>query len=99
VPIAGPNRALPASKRGTDDRIPIRAVRLAAVVFAPRCFVCVLIEKMAADPMVLADFGAPQSREKYDSAWFTFAPSSALFSPGALDAAILAFEETAEFVA
>ena len=50
-----------ASKRGTDNRIPIRAVRLAAVVFAPRRFICVLMEQGTADAMMLADLGAAQS--------------------------------------
>ena len=41
-----------------DDGIPIRAVRFAAIILAPCCFVCVLIKKVAADAMMLADFGA-----------------------------------------
>jgi len=63
VPVAGPYRALRTSQRSADDRIPVRAVRLAAVILAPRRFVCVLMEKVTANPVMLADFGAAQEAE------------------------------------
>ena len=57
VPIAAPNETLRARERGTDNRIPIRPVRLAAVVLAPCCFVRVLVEKVTADSVMLANLG------------------------------------------
>ena len=54
MPVAGPNWALRASKRGTDNRIPIRAVRLAAVILTPSGFICILMKQGAADPMTPA---------------------------------------------
>ena len=58
MPVAGPYRTFATRERGADDRIPIRAVRLAAVVLPPSCFVRVLMEQVTADPVMLADFGA-----------------------------------------
>jgi hypothetical protein len=79
MPIAGSYRTLRASKRSADNRIPIRSVRLAAVVFAPCGFVCVLMEQMAADPVMLTDLGTAQSRE-IRLGLVPLAPSSALYS-------------------
>jgi hypothetical protein len=50
-----------ASKRGTDNRIPIRAVRFAAIVLTPSCFIRILMKQVTTDPMMLADLGAAQS--------------------------------------
>ena len=63
MPVAGPYRSLRAGQRRADNRIPVRAVRLAAVVLPPCSFVRILVEQVAADPMVLADLGPAQSRE------------------------------------
>ena len=63
VPIAGPNRALRAGECGGDDGIPVGAVRLAAVVLPPSCFVRVLMKQGTTNPMMLADFGAAQAAE------------------------------------
>jgi hypothetical protein len=58
MPVAGPYRAFAAGERSANDGIPVSAVRLAAVVLAPRCLIRVLMEKVTTDPMMLADFRA-----------------------------------------
>jgi hypothetical protein len=63
VPIAGPNQTFRASKCGANDRVPIRAVRLAPIILAPCRFICVLKEQVTADPMMLADLRAAEPRE------------------------------------
>lgn len=45
------------------DRIPVRAIQLAAVILTPCRFVSVLMEQVAADPIILADFRAAEPRE------------------------------------
>jgi hypothetical protein len=63
VPVTGPYRTLRVGQRSADHRVPIRAIRLAAVVLPPCCFVCVLVEQVTANPMMLADFCPAQPRE------------------------------------
>jgi hypothetical protein len=63
MPVTGPYRTFATSERSADDRIPVRAVRLAAVILPPSRFVRVLMEEIAADSMMLADLGAAQPRK------------------------------------
>lgn len=51
------------AERGPGDPAEVQPVRLAPAILAPCHFVCVLIEVLAADPMVDAVLGAPQPAE------------------------------------
>ena len=60
MPVSGPIRALRMRERGSGDQIPMRPIRLAAMVFAPCHFVRVGMKLMAADPMMNAGFGSAE---------------------------------------
>ena len=63
MPVASPNLALGMRQGGGGDQVPMRAVRLPAMVLPPRHFVRVGLEAMAADPVMNPELGTAEPAE------------------------------------